>query len=320
VTKYYYHAGIMPEQISPCHERNVFDRTRSTFDLPDIEPITPIGKLIEPKTIEQICHDRVQYILDQAGNKKVVIAWSGGIDSTLVLSEFLKLAPVSQLTVMLNDMSIVEYPLFYKTYIENKIETVAMDYYTDNLISDLVNRQNSVIVTGQSLDQTFGDEDCRYYPEDILSQSVEKFMEKLNSYTFECYTRSLQTCPRKIESVKELFWWLCYTNCYQNGELNWLFDVEELILEKNIFHFASNQDWNDYSVSTPMEIKYPGYDYRNFKIELKKQLYKFTQDRDYTDNKIKVASWRRYRNNEQRKKKPLYITTDWKRGYVNHSN
>ena len=316
MTKYYYHAGMMPEQLSPCHERNVFDRTRSTFDLVDIEVLTPIGNLCEPKSIAHICHDRVQYILDQARQKKIVIAWSGGIDSTLVLAEFLKIAPVSQLTVMLNDLSIKEYPIFYKTYIENKIETVPMNYYNDNLIADLINNQDSIIVTGQSLDQTFGDEDCAAYPEDILKESVEKFLTRLNPYTRECYTRSIAVCPRKLENVKELFWWLCYTNCYQNGEFNWMMDVQELVLEKNIFHFASNQDWNDYSVSTPMEIKYPGYDYRNFKLELKRQLHQFTQDQDYTDNKIKVASWRRYRSNQQQARKPLYITTDWKRGYV----
>jgi len=306
----------MPLQLTPCREQNVFDRTRTTFDLADIAVITPIGKLCEPKTIEQICHDRVQHILDQAGHRKVVIAWSGGIDSTLVLSEFLKIAPISQLTVMLNEASIAEYPWFYKTYIENKIETVPMIFENDDTISELINRRDSIIVTGQSLDQTFGDEDCQAYPEDLLKQPVGKFMEGLNSYTQECYNRSMAVCPRKLENVKELFWWLCYTNCYQSGEIAWLLDVDELVLEKNMFHFASNQDWNDYSVSTPMEIKYPGYDFKNFKIELKKHLYQFTKDQYYTDNKIKVASWRRYRNSKQQIKRPIAITAEWKRLYA----
>jgi hypothetical protein len=92
--------------------------------------------------------------------------------------------------------------------------------------------------------------------------------------------------------------------------------MEEMILNKNLIHFSDNQEWNDWAVSTPMEVKYEGYDFRNFKMPLKKHLHEFTKDTNYTKNKIKVSSWRNYRTMaEFFKRTPLYIKNDWTRGW-----
>ena len=308
----------MPKIVTPWKgENNAFDRSRSMFDLSDIELITPLGCLCEAKSIEQLFYERAQYIINQARDRKIVISWSGGIDSTAVLTEFLKIAPKSQIVVMLNEWSIKEYPLFYKNYIENQLEIIPMNNYNDDTVKDIITRQDSIIVTGQSLDQIFGDEDCIGYSDDFLAQSIEDFLLGLNSYTVECYTRSINACPVKLKYVKELLWWFSYTVCYQNGELCWVLDLEELILEKNMFHFASNQCWNDYSVSTPMEIKWPGSGSNptKFKIEIKKHIFQFTKDQYYLDHKLKVGSLRRYRNIKQHQQRPIYITKDWKREY-----
>jgi hypothetical protein len=95
----------------------------------------------------------------------------------------------------------------------------------------------------------------------------------------------------------------------------WLLLSEKLKLEHNLFHFCTSPDWNDYAVSTPSEIKYPGYNYTDYKLPLKQHIFEFTKDSFYLNNKQKVFSWRRYRTSEQWKKIPFYITTDWKRGY-----
>lgn len=242
-----------------------------------------------------------------------MIAWSGGIDSTSVLVEFLKTAPHDQLVVLMNHSSISEYPDFYNKYIKDQIETREMNIYNFNVIQDSL--KNAVIVTGAIFDQTFGDEDYVHRTPHFLKQSLHMFMSKLNKYTYESYNRLISACPRKIESVKDFCWWFCYAVCYQNEQNQWLKDVEDLVPEVNLFHFAANQDWNDWSVSTPIEVKYPGYDFRNFKIELKKHIFEFTKDRDYFENKIKVPSFVAVRGPDQTRKRALYITTDWKRGY-----
>ena len=311
MTKYYYHTSIMPNRITPTLAYSVFDRTRAMFDLKDIEIFTPVGINCVPKSIEQMFYDRAQHILTHAGTRKINIAWSGGIDSTSILIEFIKHAPASQLVVMMNEASIAEYPEFYAKYIKGKLETRHLYLDKSSHLKDAI--QDGIIVTGGLFDPLFGDDEN--YSSDVLSQSIEQFLRPLNTYTQEMYTKCINSCPRPLESAKDFLWWIGYVIDYQSLEFFWITDVEELILEDNIFHFCSNRDWNNWSVSTPIEVKYPGYDYRNFKIELKKQSYNFTKDEEYLKNKTKVKSFNTTRTFEEQRNEPIYITTDWKRGY-----
>jgi hypothetical protein len=90
-----------------------------------------------------------------------------------------------------------------------------------------------------------------------------------------------------------------------------------MILGYNLFHFGAGSDWNNYAVSTPAEVKWPGYDFRYYKQGIKDHLFKFTKDEYYTKEKIKMPSWRHYRTEEQRvRDKAVWIDTDWKRGWL----
>ena len=314
MTKYFYHWGKNPSIKNPLVVFTAFDRTRQLFDIPEIETITPIGKLCEPKSIEQMCHDSTQYIIDSAGSKKIVITWSGGIDSTLMLSEFIKICPKDQLVVMMNDNSILEYPDFYEKNIKGKLETKQMDFYTPNALREAI--VDGVVVTGHLMDPVFGVGMYSIMPKERLQQKMSDFLNEVDKFSQDSYNRLISACPREIVDVKDFFWWLDYTVNYQSEQLMWLLELEEMILDKNLFHFGASSDWNDYAVSTPAEIKYPGYNFQDYKMPLKQQLYKFTKDKEYTEKKIKVHSWRAYRKPSQVfKNMPMFITTDWKRGY-----
>jgi hypothetical protein len=277
------------------------------LDIKDIEVITPIGNAVEPKTIEELCHNSAQNIVNQAGSKKIYVTWSGGIDSTLVLSELLKIAPKSQLVVFMDNNSIKEYPDFYKKYIEGQLETREMSFYTDDPLR--IALQDGVVVFGANIYQAL--------PEEKLKQSIPEFLKGLNKFSQDNYTRSINACPRKLVDVKDLFWWLDYTLNYQSEQLMWLLEIEEMILDKNLFHFGAGTDWNNYAVSTPAEVKWQGYDFNYYKMEIKKHIQKFTGDENYTKNKLKMPSWRHYRTDEQRfRDKAVWITTDWKRGWL----
>ena len=306
---------MTPMMTSPDHMYNVFDRTRSMINIKDIEVITPIGSLVEPLSIEELCHNSAQNIINCAGSRKLVVTWSGGIDSTLVLSELLKLAPKEQIVVMMDNNSILEYPDFYKNYIEGQLETREMSFYTDDPLR--VALKDGVVVTGHLMDPVFGANIYQALPEEKLKQKIPEFLADLNNISQERYKRSISACPREIVDVKDLFWWLDYTLNYQSEQLMWLLEIEEMILDKNLFHFGAGTDWNNYAVSTPAEIKWPGYDFNFYKMAIKEHIQKFTKDENYTKNKIKMPSWRHYRTDEQRvRDKAVWITTDWKRGWL----
>lgn len=313
--KYYHHAGLTPRMVSPDYMYNVFDRTRAMINIPEIECITPIGKLVEPKSIEELCYNSTSNIIKQAGSKKIVVTWSGGIDSTLVLTELLKLAPREQIVVMMDNNSVKEYPDFYTKYIHGKLETRQMSFYTDDPLR--VALTDGIVVTGHLMDPVFGANIYQAIPEQKLKQTIPDFLKTLNRESRESYTRLINACPRKIVDVKDFFWWVDYTLNYQSEQLMWLLEIEEMILDKNLFHFGAGEDWNNYAVSTPAEVKWEGYDFRKYKSPIKDHIYNFTKDEFYTKEKLKMPSWRHYRTDEQRRRdKAVWITTDWKRGWL----
>jgi hypothetical protein len=318
MSQYYFHAGLMPIMQTPTFMYNVYDRTQAMIQQPALSCITPIGKVVnKPLTVEELCYNKVQYILQKAEERFIYLTWSGGIDSTMVVSEFLKYAPADQLIIMMDDHSIAEYPDFYNKYIQDKLQTVPMDFYTDEPLESAI--ISGIVVTGHLLDPVFGSNNYQTMPESKLAEPVDTFLKSLNRYSQEMYGKLISACPRKLENVKDLFWWLDYTLNYQSEELMWLMEVDNMVLEKNLFHFGGGEDWNNYAVSTPAEIKWPGYDFRNFKQELKDQIYKFTKDEFYTKEKIKMPSWRHYRTDQQRvEKKAVWIDTNWRRGWLNN--
>ena len=313
--KYYHHAGMTPTMKNPDYMYNVFDRTRAMINIPQIECITPIGQAVEPKSLEELCYNSAQNIVSQAVSKKIYVTWSGGIDSTLVLSELLKIAPKSQLTVFMDNNSIKEYPEFYSKYIKGQLETKQMSFYTDDPLR--VALKDGIVVTGHLIDPVFGANIYQVLPEEKLKQSIQDFLTEVDRLSFVKYTKLINACPRPLVNVKDLFWWMDYTLNYQSEQLMWLLEIEEMILDKNLFHFGAGEDWNNYAVSTPAEIKWPGYDFNYYKMEIKKHIQKFTGDENYTKNKLKMPSWRKYRTDQQRwQNKAVWITTDWKRGWL----
>lgn len=313
--KYYHHAGYTPTMTTPDYMYNVFDRTRAMINIPQIECITPIGQLVQPKSIEELCHNSAANIVQKAGSKKLVVTWSGGIDSTLVLSELLKIAPHEQIVVMMDNNSIKEYPEFYKNFIEGKLSTSQMSFYTDDPLRQAL--IDGVVVTGHLMDPVFGANIYQALPVEKLKQTIPEFLNTLDRRSQEMYTRLIDACPRKLENVKDFFWWLDYTLNYQSEQLMWLLEIEEMILNKNLFHFGAGRDWNNYAVSTPAEVKWSGDNFNYYKMAIKEHIQKFTKDELYTKEKIKMPSWRHYRTDDQRRRdKAIWITTDWKRGWL----
>lgn len=167
------------------------------------------------------------------------------------------------------------------------------------------------------MDPVFGANIYQAIPEEKLKQNIPDFLKNLNKFSQNMYLRLIGACPRKIENVKDLLWWMDYTLNYQSEQLMWLLEIEEMILDKNLFHFGAGRDWNNYAVSTPAEVKWPGYNFNYYKMAIKEHIQKFTKDELYTKEKIKMPSWRHYRTDEQRRRdKAIWITTDWKRGWL----
>jgi hypothetical protein len=186
--------------------------------------------------------------------------------------------------------------------------------YNSNSV-DSVLAGGHIIVTGVGADQAMGDDLSVVLLEKYLTQTVDDVLRSVSDKSAELYRLLIQACPRELADSKDLGWWREYVLDYQNEEMVWALLSDRAIIGKNVIHFYTSADWNDYAVSTPSEIKWPGCDLRKYKQVIKDHLKEFTYDDYYTREKIKLYSWRRYRTAEQQKTIPISITVDWKRGY-----
>lgn len=84
-------------------------------------------------------------------------------------------------------------------------------------------------------------------------------------------------------------------------------------LNDNIFHFFDTVEFNNYAVSTPMQVKIPKYDCRNYKYPLRELIAKLSGDNDYAFNKPKVYSW----GGAYSAPLATAIDTNWNRHYEN---
>jgi hypothetical protein len=299
---------------SPDVIYNVVDRSGSIYPQSEIAVLTPVGSVTTPLSITDLFAARATSILRNSGDKKIFVAYSGGIDSTTVLAEFLKIAPPGKIGVLMNNNSITEYPDFYTKYINSKLEVREFSLYNSDSV-DSVLADGNIIVTGAGADQAMGDTMSDALSEQHLTQTINDVLASVSKKSAELYRLLIQACPRELVDSKDLGWWRGYVLDYQNEEMVWALLSDRAIIGKNVIHFYTSVDWNNYAVSTPSEIKWPGCDLRKYKQVIKDHLQEFTHDDYYTREKIKIYSWRRYRTAEQQKIIPISITTDWKRGY-----
>jgi hypothetical protein len=122
-------------------------KSDSLFAPPPIREITDsFGDLMDKRACEILEYS-------QKTNNKILLSWSGGIDSTAVLVAFLRnCSDTSNLIVYLSPNSIIENPDFYEKFISGRLECKHPS--TMNISANLLN--NNIVINGDPADSIFG--------------------------------------------------------------------------------------------------------------------------------------------------------------------
>ena len=281
----------MPTLRSPMSFPNVFDRTNILFNVPNLDPILPLGKTGYKDSLVDTCDSRAQEIINKSGDKKSYVFWSGGIDSTTVLVSLLKLGAGPSLCIVMTEESIKEYPEFYNNYIHNKLNIRLIRYEHAYKIPEPVDTYltDGIVVTGEIGDQMFGSDMYLTYGDSTKLLSPWK-NELKNSRAFEKYEQFALACPVEIKTLKDFWWWFNYSVKYNSVVFRMLRTSHNFKLECNTFHFFNTTAFNDWSMSTPVEDRFFGSNIKNYKQPLKDYIYSFTKDSNYCKNKTKEGS------------------------------
>lgn len=262
---------------------NIMDRTNTlTFGDFKYKTLTPIPEFVTfDKTFEQLCDERVEQLTNIAAgqNGKLVVMWSGGIDSTTALVSILKNERArSRLKVLLNKKSIGEYPLFYFNYIKDKVEYALVEdpkKYMD---------VNDVNITGEIGDQLFGS--AAFYDAYQAGALFKPYKEYYSPVFLSLVEEQFAKCPIELKTTADAMWWVNFSMKYQNVQLRIYPSV--FMSWGSVVHFFDTTDFQLWSMNNP-DLKIRD-DLASYKFTAKDIIYEFTKDSNYRDFKEKVGS------------------------------
>jgi len=277
-------------------------------------------------SLSDIVNQRAIEILNNAKNtnRSIVILWSGGIDSTVILTAFLKnlsLADHELLTVCLNTQSIADNPSFYFNFLStNKkikfLPATNFSFITDDFLS------KNVLLHGDPGDGVYGPSTGMYRTFSNESKHLELWKNNLKGiykilepnieidqivepgfgpWFANIITRTLEESGQAdyISTVADWYWWTYFNFkwssmcCYPlfNGILSpdhrGLSDENFDFYSKNIFYHSSQfQNW---SYSNLKELV--GIDiFKTHKLKAREYIYEFDKNFQYFSRKRKTST------------------------------
>jgi hypothetical protein len=254
---------------------------------------------------------RAKTIWDHAvsTNRKIGILYSGGIDSTTVLSSFIKNYSMAELKdrlyVLTSTEGIRENPKFYKDFILPNFNTISSEYLPWQFEKD------DILVTGELNDQLFGSDLMKVY---LRVNQAEVANAKLDrGHIIAYFNSSIDNMPVTLimvnaifesaekvgvplETNLDFFWW--YNFCFKWQAVN--FRVYALVMPRltstiteqwhndHMFHFFQSQEFQLWSMNNPQVRRIT--DWKNYKQQAKEYIFELDSNKDYLQNKIKKPS------------------------------
>ena len=235
--------------------------------------------------------------------EKIVVSWSGGVDSTAVVVGLLKNIPQHQynrITVVCATPSIEEAPRFYQMLLDQKIKVIV----TNNIIHDLSNVNCDCILSGWCADQLFGsdilaaDKSC-YNKKwlDGLKITFDQSPFRLSESSFdilgEVYSNYINQLGIEIEQWCEFAWLFNFAIKFSYIEKAMALTIHGTKNEGKGVNVFDDFAFQTYAVTHYSQIRTNnGYDDPlYYKLPLKQYIHEYTNDQDYLIRKGKRNSW-----------------------------
>jgi hypothetical protein len=272
------------------------DRTQ-TVNFPFSEQLADaylLPEFTKSVTFKDAC---LQYAAElYAEGKHIYIMWSGGIDSTAIVTAFLMLnVDLSRITIVLNQDSIREYPKFYKDHIRGRFKIVVTEELMMNISS--VKPFDGIVLSGEHADQLVGANTVNsimrslgpdYMKETLNADSFEKLFSSKGTQQgiacwFNIYRQTFTKAPRPIETVYDFAWWHNFNFRWQSIGMKLYTRISK---DTDFRTFYSGLPFQQWSVFHQPNLN----DLDTLKQEPKQFIFEYTKDQSYFDYKIKHPS------------------------------
>jgi hypothetical protein len=249
--------------------------------------------------------NRIKALVDN--NKHINVLWSGGIDSTFIMTLMIDLGILDQLydnnrlTIGLNQDSIKENPNFYNKFIKPKFIDCVVQ--ADHIVSSP--KPDEIIITGEMADNLVGSltmKSCVDHFNDfsIVHQPMQKSIDwmgrnldaKEKAMLEEFIADQVARSPVELVTNHDLLWYLNFNFKWQAVNFRIVSHaVNEEVgnqLVSNLNHFFNTEDFQQWSMKEGHY--FTGDNWGDYKKIMKKQIYSVTGDMDYFRYKTKYPS------------------------------
>ena len=244
--------------------------------------------------------------------KNLVLLWSGGIDSTCLVTAVLKnfeKSNLSRVSVACNWMSIIEYPKFYVDHICKHFEIIDSDVFNKQIASTT----GVIAIHGNVCDNlTHGMTPYYEYimsvrDATLLDRSWEKDPDSLIYYIgkisrskeyarwyYDKISENIKSVDIPLETYFDFIWWASFNyNWSHQVLLPCIHKIDYLSWEQFNNRYVAWYNSTDYQLwsmkNNGAMVKHKGK-FGSQKHHVKDYIFEYTRDKFYRDNKIKIGS------------------------------
>lgn len=271
------------------------------FPLPAIESYT--------KSYYDTCMNKVVELLQRSKseNKKLAILWSGGIDSTLIVTCFLLATTEEErrnITILVSNPSIAEYPkFFYESIVPNfNLESCA--------IIENIWREDRIVISGEGNDQLLGSDIIKdlialkgpgHHHNPLDKTIVRQLFLRLNPDPIKVdkvmllLDHLMDVSPVPITTYLDYFWWINFATKWQCVYFRTLSYVSDFVVSKGLpwlrqhyTLFFEGPEFTQWALNNPAA----GFKdtWHSYKWQAKDIIFDYNKDADYHKNKGKFGS------------------------------
>jgi hypothetical protein len=236
-----------------------------------------------------------------------VILWSGGIDSTTVVSAVIKnlsKADFENITIACSSVSIWENPIFYDKFIKPNFKTVDSQWA---MSTDFI-ESNNYLITGEPGDQLFASGQLMFdKPHSVMHQTplsydllfdfvVEKTDTEFAEWFCDFFIKNINSVDIPINSLHDASWWSQFNFNWVGVKMRMLNYGDWAKLKNAKVYFDTVLPWFDTvdyqkwaMVNNIADEKF-GTGFNDAKLAAKKYIYNVDKNKYYRMYKTKMKS------------------------------
>ena len=263
------------------------------------------------KTFETVTDEQCQLWLKQKSNRPWVVFWSGGTDSTLILTAILKHttpADRQNIRVACNRVSVYENPYFFYDHVLPNFKIID----SQTLVQDYEFYDTHYILGGDLADQLYGGKlpiwcaeqfsggmtlDCRREP-DILLKSLEaKANREFAEWYYERMMTNIDSVDAPVKTYYDFGWWQFYNYGWAGFILRDLFTNKKtrdpVLIKKYLdsaLYWYGSDDYQQWIMNNNQNRIKHGTGLGETKLPSKQYIYEFDHNEYYRMFKTKHDS------------------------------